>query len=65
MSTSLTFPSLLSQQETNTFPSSFLLTHLYTFFGVLLQCSEYSKPGFPSYDGLNSMYKVYMELRPS
>jgi len=46
---------------------SFLLTHLYQFFGSLLGCSEYSMPGFPAYGGDASMYEVhkFMNLDPS
>jgi hypothetical protein len=44
----------------------FLMTHLYQYFGVLLGCSGYSTPGFPSYGGVGSMYRVhqYMALDP-
>jgi hypothetical protein len=41
--------------------NSFLLTHLYSFFGALLGCSLYGKPtsDFPEYTGDASMYKVH------
>lgn len=39
--------------------ASFLLTHLYTFFGALLGCSMYGKGAFPSYMGHGSMYEVH------
>ena len=39
--------------------ASFLLTHLYSFFGALLGCSMYGKGAFPSYMGHASMYKVH------
>lgn len=35
------------------------MTHLYTFFGALLQCSQYSKPDFGNYTGQASMYEVH------
>ncbi len=38
---------------------SFLLTHLYQFFGALLGCSKMGMPGFDSYGGDTSMYKVH------
>jgi hypothetical protein len=38
---------------------SFLLTHLYQFFGSLLQCSQQSKTAFPAYTGQASMYEVH------
>ncbi|PVH95228.1 hypothetical protein DM02DRAFT_618037 [Periconia macrospinosa] len=44
-----------------------LLTHLYEFFGVLLQCSEYNKnPAFPAYAGhdMESAHR-FMDLSPS
>lgn len=37
----------------------FLLTHLYQFFGALLGCSKMGMPGFDSYQGNPSMYKVH------
>lgn len=36
-----------------------LLTHLYEFFGSLLQCSEVGMKGFPAYGGMASMYEVH------
>ncbi|TKA83237.1 hypothetical protein B0A55_02956 [Friedmanniomyces simplex] len=43
-----------------------LLTHLYEYFGILLGCSQYGKPGYPAYAGDISMYSVhkYMALDP-
>ncbi|KAF3928672.1 hypothetical protein AA313_de0210341 [Arthrobotrys entomopaga] len=43
-----------------------LITHLYEFFGALLQCSKLGQPGFPAYTGDTSMYNVhkYMNLNP-
>ena len=46
-----------------TIPSK-LLTHLYQFFGVLLECSAYGEMGFPSYMGQASMYKVHKSVPP-
>ncbi|KAB5524006.1 hypothetical protein GE09DRAFT_486586 [Coniochaeta sp. 2T2.1] len=37
----------------------FLMTHLYQFFGALLQCSQYSTPGFAAYSGSASMYETH------
>ncbi|OIW32027.1 hypothetical protein CONLIGDRAFT_571547 [Coniochaeta ligniaria NRRL 30616] len=37
----------------------FLLTHLYQFFGGLLQCSQYGMGAFPAYTGDKSMYEVH------
>ena len=47
----------------NTYRSA-LLTHLYSYFGILLGCSNVSSPGFPPYKGETSMYSVhkYMAL---
>ena len=47
--------------------SSFLLTHLYQFFGALLSCSEYGMGAFPDFGGHASMYDVhkFMDLGPS
>ncbi|KAF2099944.1 hypothetical protein NA57DRAFT_55876 [Rhizodiscina lignyota] len=36
-----------------------LLTHLYEFFGAVLNCSQYGKSGFSSYSGDTSMYEVH------
>lgn len=36
-----------------------LLTHLYSYFGVLLGCTEYGKDGFPAYAGSNSQGEVH------
>lgn len=46
---------------------SFLLTHLYQFFGSLLGCSQQGLPGFDAYDGQASMYEVhkFMDLDPN
>ena len=33
--------------------------HLYTFFGVLLGCSDIGSPVLPSYTGETSMYEVH------
>ncbi len=38
---------------------SFLLTHLYEFFGTLLGCSMQGMPGFSAYDGDPSMFDVH------
>jgi hypothetical protein len=40
-------------------PSSFLLTHLYEYFGALLGCSMMGQTGFPSYMGQASQYSVH------
>lgn len=37
----------------------FLLTHLYKFFGMLLQCPHQNDPAFGAYDGDASMYEVH------
>ena len=41
-----------------------LFTHLYSYFGKLLGCSQYGQMGFPSYSGAPSQYSVhqYMNL---
>jgi hypothetical protein len=46
---------------------SFLITHLYQFFGALLGCSQYSKGVFTAYGGEGSMYQVhrFMDLNPA
>jgi hypothetical protein len=46
---------------------SFLLTHLYSFFGALLGCSQYGMAPFSAYDGDPSMYRVhkFMDLNPA
>jgi hypothetical protein len=46
--------------------SSFLLTHLYQFFGKLLACSGYDTMGFPKYSGhdMASSHR-FMDLDPS
>jgi hypothetical protein len=46
---------------------SFLITHLYQFFGKLLGCSGYGQMGFPAYQGNPNMYEVhkYMNLDPN
>ncbi|KAF3937835.1 hypothetical protein ABW19_dt0207079 [Dactylella cylindrospora] len=43
-----------------------LVTHLYQFFGALLQCSTYGSTGFPAYRGDPRMYEVhkFMNLDP-
>jgi len=48
-------------------PSSFLLTHLYQFFGALLGCSKYGSGVFTAYQGDSSMYEVhkFMNLGPN
>ncbi|RFU75709.1 hypothetical protein TARUN_6468 [Trichoderma arundinaceum] len=38
---------------------SFLLTHLYQFFGSLLSCTQQGMPGFPAYGGRASLYQVH------
>ena len=45
----------------NAYPS-FLLAHLYQFFGVLLGCSQYGHMGFPAYGGEASMYEVHKSV---
>ncbi|KAF2763158.1 hypothetical protein EJ05DRAFT_534560 [Pseudovirgaria hyperparasitica] len=40
-------------------PQYYLLTHLYSFFGALLQC-QVGSDGFPAYEGNPSMAKVHM-----
>ncbi|KAI9049672.1 hypothetical protein LZ554_006697 [Drepanopeziza brunnea f. sp. 'monogermtubi'] len=46
-----------------------LLTHLYQYFGMLLDCSQQGGQGsaFPKYQGLSSMYTVhkFMNLHPA
>ena len=41
-----------------------LLTHLYRYFGVALNCSHYGNTGFPAYTARGSQYEVhkYMDL---
>ncbi|KAI9817381.1 MAG: hypothetical protein M1832_004688 [Thelocarpon impressellum] len=43
-----------------------LLTHLYQYFGVLLECSLQGTPGYSSYQGQPSQYQVhkFMDLSP-
>ena len=43
-----------------------LLTHLYSYFGVLLGCSMVGGGGYPAYSGSPSQYSVhkYMDLDP-
>lgn len=36
-----------------------LLTHLYSYFGVLLGCSAVGTSGYPAYSGQGSQYKVH------
>ncbi|KAL9128216.1 MAG: hypothetical protein Q9217_003062 [Psora testacea] len=36
-----------------------LLTHLYSYFGILLGCSQVGKDGFPAYSGDSSQAKVH------
>lgn len=36
-----------------------LLTHLYEYFGALLQCSQYGQGAFPAYAGFGSQYQVH------
>jgi hypothetical protein len=40
------------------------MNHLYSYFGILLGCSNVTKPGFSDYQGETSMYEVhkFMEL---
>ena len=33
--------------------------HLYSFFGILLGCSDVGQQGFPAYAGEKSMYQVH------
>jgi hypothetical protein len=49
----------LSDQSLTMLRHSFLMTHLYQFFGGLLQCSQYGKGAFPAYTGDKSMYEVH------
>jgi hypothetical protein len=44
-----------------------LLTHLYSYFGVLLGCSMVGNDSYPAYAGDKSMYDVhkYMGLGPA
>lgn len=41
-----------------------LLTHLYSYFGLLLGCSDVAKPGFSAYKGDKSMYEVHKASCP-
>lgn len=43
---------------------SVLLTRLYSYFGLLLGCSDVAKPGFPAYKGDKSMYEVHKASCP-
>lgn len=45
--------------NSNTTNQFALLTHLYSFFGAALGCSNYSDMGFPAYAGEASMYSVH------
>lgn len=36
-----------------------LLTHLYSYFGALLGCSQYGMTGYPAYTGRGSQYEVH------
>ncbi|KZP34438.1 hypothetical protein FIBSPDRAFT_809691 [Athelia psychrophila] len=36
-----------------------LLSHLYSYFGAALGCTQYSQMGFPAYAGQPSMYSVH------
>ncbi len=49
----------MNSQDSHLLLSSFLLTHLYQFFGALLGCSKMGMTGFPSYEGDTSMYNVH------
>ncbi|KAL2069915.1 hypothetical protein VTL71DRAFT_14594 [Oculimacula yallundae] len=44
-----------------------LLTHLYEYFGALLQCSQQGNSVYPAYDGQGSQYNVhkFMNLDPN
>ncbi|KAH7409685.1 hypothetical protein BKA64DRAFT_732296 [Cadophora sp. MPI-SDFR-AT-0126] len=44
-----------------------LLTHLYEYFGSLLQCSQQGTSAYPAYSGDGSMYEVhkFMNLDPN
>ncbi|KAI9653890.1 MAG: hypothetical protein M1829_001116 [Trizodia sp. TS-e1964] len=60
-------PLLLNKAANGTSSNQFnLLNHLYEFFGSLLGCSQQGMPGYPSYDGIPSMYTVhkFMKLDP-
>lgn len=39
--------------------SSFLVTHLYHYFGALMGCTYQGYPAFPAYAGAASMYQVH------
>jgi hypothetical protein len=52
-------PSTPFRKHLLTVKSSFLLTHLYEFFGALLGCSMMGQTGFPSYMGEASQYQVH------
>ena len=39
--------------------NSKLLAHLYSYFGILLGCSQSGKDGLPAYDGEKSQYDVH------
>lgn len=43
----------------NTSNQYFLLTHLYQYFGSLLNCSAYGTEGFPEYMGEASQFNVH------
>lgn len=36
-----------------------LFTHLYSYFGALLGCSQYGMDGYPAYTGKSSQYEVH------
>lgn len=38
---------------------STLLTHLYSYFGAALGCSQYGMGNFSAYNGQSSMYNVH------
>jgi hypothetical protein len=53
-------PLLLNMPANNTSSNQYrLLTHLYEYFGALLQCSQQGTTGYPAYNGGASMYSVH------
>lgn len=53
------YPWFFSDNQNADPTCSFLLTHLYQFFGSLLGCSMQGMSGFAAYTGSPSMYKVH------
>ncbi|KAH9209804.1 hypothetical protein DL95DRAFT_476289, partial [Leptodontidium sp. 2 PMI_412] len=60
---------LMMNKPSNTTNSNqyLLLTHLYEYFGMLLQCSKQGSSAYPAYSGFGSMYEVhkFMNLEPN